>query len=405
MLAAPVSITQTLRERLCLLRGYTPMLLGWLLFMAGIAIAALMNEGTGLYTVAKYLALLFVLVCLVVISPLSPALLEKSLSVALVVSLIPLILLALFRQLDAMVILGDGRMGWLASWPGVIWKIGAFVWPFAIWRCLRAPSFRNVLLAFCAVLTMALDGSRTSMLWLVLVWLTLAIIAAVTRANPKPVRTHISLLFVTLFSFAAIQPVLLSWVSGHYDPLVVEFNEWRAKHNQESGNEVGTEESGNALIGNFMSNLGEAFATPKDSTADRLLKGDNSTRLEMLQIGWKQTVDKFPWGAGFGSTRVMDFGASSVIHMTYLQLLADDGVLAFVGYLLFLLFPAYCGLKFVTEKRELFVERFELLLCPLSALALFLFMGCFHPLSNELTEWGIVLTAIAILVTHVPRRN
>ncbi|CAI0778368.1 Uncharacterised protein [Serratia entomophila] len=390
--ASPLSMMQTVRERLRCLGNYKLMLFGWLLFMAGIAIAAFMNHGTGLYTVAKYLAFMFVLLCLLLISPLSPSLLERALSVTLVVSLVPLIILALFRQLDAMVILGDGRMGWLASWPGVIWKIGAFVWPFAVWRCLKKPSALNILLAFGAVLTMALDGSRTSMLWLVLVWISLAVIAIFAKTYTKPIRTHLSLLLVTFISFSLIQPVLLGWVSGHYDQLITQLMEKKAEKNEAGGDDL------NRV---FQKTLD----APKEATADRLVKGDNSIRLQMLHTGWQQTVDKFPWGGGFGSTRVDDFGASSVIHMTYLQLLADEGVLSFVGYLLFILCPLYYGLKFVTEKRELFTERFELMLSPLSVLALFLFMGCFHPLSNELTEWAIVLTAISIVMSHVPRRN
>lgn len=325
--------------------------------------------------------------------PLSSALLEKALSITLVISLVPLILLALFRQLDTLVILGDGRMGWLASWPGVIWKIGAFVWPFAVWRCLKKANFINVLLAFGAVLVMALDGSRTSMLWLALVWGALAMIAFFARVQTQPVRGHFSLIVVTLLSFSLIQPVLLGWVSGDYDKLLVQLMEKQTSDHPDTANL------------SISHTLEETLAAPKETTADRLVKGDNSIRLQMLHTGWQQTVDKFPWGGGFGSTRVDDFGTDSVIHMTYLQLLADEGVLSFIGYLLFILTPLYYGLKFVFEKRELFVERFESMLSPLSVLALFLFMGCFHPLSNELTEWAIVLTAISIVICHVPRRD
>ncbi|BEL79546.1 MULTISPECIES: hypothetical protein [Serratia] len=398
--ASPLSVMQTVRARLSHLRNYKLIVLGWLLFAAGITIAAVMNHGAGLYTLAKYGAFIFVFLCLLLISPLSSALLEKALGVTLIVSLVPLIFLALFRQLDAMVVLGDGRMGWLASWPGVIWKIGAFVWPFAVWRCLKKPSAINVLLAFGAVLTIALDGSRTSMLWLALVWISLAIVAIAGRVPTKPLRAHISLLLVTLLSFSFIQPVLLGWVYGHYDQLIVQLME---KKTEQNSNQFGADASGGISFGHALE--ATLATTPKETTSERLVKGDNSIRLQMLHTGWQQTVDKFPWGGGFGSARVDDFGTSSVIHMTYLQLLADEGILSFIGYLLFLLTPLYCGLKFVFEKRELFVERFEQMLCPLSVLALFLFMGCFHPLSNELTEWAIVLTAVAIVVSHVPRRD
>jgi hypothetical protein len=388
LVASPLSTGQTLLGRLSRLGDYKPMLFGWLLFMAGIAAASIANHGVGFYTLAKYLAFMFALVMLVVISPLTPKLLEKSLSVALLISLIPLLLLALFRQTDAMVILGDGRMGWLASWPGVIWKAGAFVWPFAVWRCLKQPSACNLLLAFSAVLVMALDGSRTSMLWLVLVWGGLTAIAFVSKIYVKPVRSHLSLLLLTILSFSIIQPTLLSWVSGNYDQLISQM--------------VNQNEDNNNVL---QSDTHQYITGVTESTADRLVSGDTTTRLEMLHVGWQHAAEKFPWGGGFGSTRVMDFGASSVIHMTYLQLLADEGVLAFVGYLLFLIYPLYRGVRFVTAEHELFTERFDLMLCPLSTLTLFLFMGLFHPLSNELTEWGIILAALSIVITHVSRRQ
>lgn len=392
--ASPLSMMQTVRVGMSQLLNYKLMVLGWLLFVAGIAIAAIMNHCVGLYTLVKFGAFIFVFLCLLLISPLSSSLLEKALSVTLIVSLVPMIILALFRQLDAMIVLGDGRIGWLASWPGVIWKIGAFVWPLAVWRCLKKPGAINVLLAFGAVLITALDGSRTSMLWLSLVWIVLTIIAR--RIPTKPLRAHISLLLVTLLSFSFIQPMLLGWVYGHYDKQMEEINE-------QSSSQTGANASDGISFDHVLEEI--QVRTLMGTTSKRLVKGDNEIRLQMLHTGWQQTLDKFPWGGGVGSARVDDFGTNSVIHMTYLQLLADEGVLSFIGYLLFILIPLYCGLKFVFEKSELFVERFEQMLCPLSVLALFLFMGFFHPLSNELTEWAIVLTAIAIVVSHVPRSN
>ena len=302
--------------------------------------------------------------------------LQKMLNLTLIVSIIPLIILIFFRQLDAIVILGDGRMGWIASWPGGIWKIGAIVWPFALWHCLKKITPFNVLLAFCSILTIAIDGSRTAIIWFAFIWISLTAITIFTKTHTKPLLTHFSLLIITFIMFLLIQPLLLEWVSDQTDQLVAEF-----------------------VVEN------QAINTPKEKTVDRLFKGDINIRLQMLNVGWQQTLDNFPWGSGFGSTRIDDYGASSVIHMTYLQLLADTGVISLIGYLLFLLIPVYYGFRFVTEKPGSFAERFELILSPLSILILFLFIGLFHPLSNELTEWAIVLTAISILMNHVPHHK
>ncbi|MEQ4664233.1 hypothetical protein ABN067_21995 [Providencia rettgeri] len=362
-------------EKLHYLKVYKIMLLGWLLFIIGIGVAAFLNQGTGLYTIVKYLTFIFILMCLL-LTPLSPTILQKTLNLTLMVSLIPLIILILSRQSDAIVILGDGRMGWVASWPGVIWKIGAIVWPFALWQCLKKAAPFNVLLAFCSILIIAIDGSRTAIIWFAFIWVFLTGISIFTKTHTKPLLTHFSLLIITFITFSLIQPLLLGWVLGQYDPSI-----------------------------NGLLNETQTINIPEEKTVDRLFKGDTSTRLQMLNIGWQQTLNSFPWGNGFGNTRTDDFGVSSVIHMTYLQLLADTGIISLVGYLLFLLAPLYYGFKFLTEKPELFVERFELILSPLSILILFLFMGLFHPISNELTEWTIVLTAISVLINHVPRYN
>ncbi len=384
-------------------RDYKPLLAGWLLFIAGIVIAAYVNDGVGLYTVVKYLVFLLVLVGLVLITPLSAAFLEKSLCVALFISLAPLIFLILFGQLDTIVILGDGRMGWIASLPGVIWKVGACVWPFAVWHCLKRFSFGNGMLALSAVVIMALDGSRTAMLWLVLVWFVLTVIAIATHVNRKPLRVSAGLLLAILLSFCVIQPMLLNRAVDHNVQATSEFKAWVIEQGHRHENRQGREDV--SAISPGEDGQGEIRTTAKRFTSTRLINGENGVRLEMLRVGWQQAVNKFPWGGGFGSTRVMDLGVRNNIHMTYLQLLADEGVLAFVGYLIFILFPVYRGLGYIAAKREGFVERFEQLLCPLSVIVLMLFIGCFHPLSNELTEWGVVLTAIALVITHVPHRH
>lgn len=366
---------QVVIDKFHYLKSYKTALFGWLLFIFGIGIAAFLNQGTGLYTIIKYLTFIFILIFLL-LTPLSPAILQKTLNFTLMVSLIPLIILILFRQSDAIVILGDGRMGWIASWPGVIWKIGAIVWPFSLWQCLKKPAPFNILLAFCSILIIAIDGSRTAIIWFAFIWISFTLIAFFTKTHTKPLLTHFSLMIITLITFLLIQPLLLGWVLGQHNPLV-----------------------------NDLFNENKIIQIPEEKTVDRLLKGDTSIRLQMLNVGWQQTLANFPWGNGFGSTLADDLGVRSVIHMTYLQLLADTGIISLVGYLLFLLTPLYYGLKFVIENQGLFVERFELILSPLSILILFLFIGLFHPISNELTEWTIVLTAISVLMNYVPRHN
>ncbi|SMB83689.1 hypothetical protein SAMN05660772_00677 [Pasteurella testudinis DSM 23072] len=368
----------------------------WLLFMLGIAIAALENDGEGAYALIKYSFFIPILLILLIIPYVSSGLLDKALYIALFLSLLPLISFILFRYLDAMVILGDGRMGWLASWPGVIWKIGAFIWPVAAWRYMQKVSVSNVLLVFSSALIIALDGSRTAIVWMILVWLTLSIIVTYTntqKTKNNQILVHCCLLLVVSISFAAIQPTLLGWVRGQYDDAITQLVT------------PSTNIQSKLAIENEKMNNIDNKSTPENTTAARLVQGDTTTRLEMLSIGWQQAVDNFPFGGGFGSTKANEYGEKVVIHMTYLQILADEGVVSLLGYLLFFIYPLYHGIRFVTEKKALFLERFEIMLTPLSVLILFLFMGLFHPLSNELSEWGIVLVAISIILNYVPRHK
>lgn len=107
---------------------------------------------------------------------------------------------------------------------------------FCCLALLKKANFINVLLAFGAVLVMALDGSRTSMLWLALVWGATAMIAFFARVQTQPVRGHFSLIVVTLLSFSLIQPVLLGWVSGDYDKLLVQLMEKQTSDHPDTAN-------------------------------------------------------------------------------------------------------------------------------------------------------------------------
>ena len=58
-------------DKLHYLKIYKLMLLGWLFFILGIGVAGFLNQGTGLYTIVKYLAFIFIFICLLLL-PLSP---------------------------------------------------------------------------------------------------------------------------------------------------------------------------------------------------------------------------------------------------------------------------------------------------------------------------------------------
>lgn len=386
------------------LRQHIPLLAGWALFIGGIALAAAMNGGTGFYTLAKYFALLAVFLVLLLIR-VSPGNLEYAVKLALVVAMSSFLLFAVFRVNDALVILGDGRMGWLAVWPGVLWKAGAYAWPIVLWRCLKSPDWKAIVIASLALAAMAVDGSRTSLIWLSLTWVLVLGCGIRFKLPARSFRTHAALLVIAAFTFTMVQPVLLGWAQGHYDALITQKIE-QVRAFSFSADTAPTTNPGTG-------NLDTPTELPQLGTnvsSERLVHGNTTTRKAMLQEGWKQAVDKFPWGGGFGTTMVDDNGSRTVIHMTYLQILGDEGILALAGYLLIVLYPLYRALRYMNERRDLQIARFELMLPSVSILALYMLTGLLHPLSNELTEWALILAATATIIIygksdHVARRH
>lgn len=391
------SLLHRLKTLPVLLKPYAPMLLGWLLFIAGIAIAAAMNGGTGLYTVAKYLALLMVLFMLLVIG-ISSEKLEYALTLALAVAVICLLLFALFRMDNALIVLGDGRVGWWGIWPGVLWKAGAYVWPFALWRCLKNTNLKTLSIVALSMIAMAVDGSRTSLIWLALTWGVLVGFGIWLKLPGRGLRVHAALVVMALFLFTLFQPVLLNWVDGRYDALIAyKIEQVRSfSFKTSTGSTVKDSEPRKPTMAPPIS---------KNTSSERIINGNTATRKTMLETGWHQSMAKFPWGGGFGSTTVDDNGSRTVIHMTYLQILGDEGIIALAGYLLMLFFPLYRAIRYLTENRKLLAERFEVMLAPISILSLYALTGFLHPLSNEITEWALVLGAIATIIIYCKPYN
>lgn len=336
-----------------------PTLIGWLIFTSGFLISGVLNHDPELYKIIKYFLLFLVFSVLIIIDN-TPDLLNKCLNFSLYIVMIPLLCLIILRKNDLLVILGDGRIGWLFAFPGTLWKVGACVWPHTVWKYLNQLQYKNLLSCELALFCMVLDGSRTAIVWIFLTTVIVGVFYFIQKSykniSYKPICY---LLSIILFTYFIIQPMILSWVLG--------------------------------------------CNSSNTATCYRLVNGETNIRLKMLETAWKQVIEKFPWGGGFNSTRVLEEGEYSTIHMTYLQLLCDGGVVTLIGYLLFILYPFFILLKFFTEKIEYFFKRFEVMLSSVSVIGLTLLIGLFHPVSNELNEWGVVFLAISVSMTYIAR--
>jgi len=371
----PSAMAQTLRE---LRPQYAPLLLAWTLFVTGFVVAGLLHAGSAMLPLLKYGAILVVLLALLALDVRAKHV-QRALILALILGVLPVLVLALLRVTPLLVILGDGRMGWAAIWPGVLWKVGAFIWPLAVWQCMHNRGPSSYLLALGSALAMALDGSRTSMLWLALAWLSVLFLARWVKLPNSTLKAQVPLLCMVVVTYSLLQPLILGWTLGADGGRVV-----------------------------FPGQAEWSVLIPSlevESTSRRLITGDNHTRLDMLRAGLSNVASSFPIGCGFGCSVAEEGQLAVVVHMTYLQVLADGGLLALAGYVLILAYPLYRAVIFLMERSHLVPSRVDVLFVPVSVLVLYLFGGLFHPLSNELTEWGIVVAAIASIINHVARRH
>ena len=126
--------------------------------------------------------------------------------------------------------------------------------------------------------------------------------------------------------------------------------------------------------------------------------GTDSIRTAMLIEGIRGVQEHFLLGSGFGTTvaQTERMPTPMVVHMTYLQVLADTGLVGFLGYLGIFVVPLWCFFS-ALRKSDARWELFDQNVLPLGVIGIYLFSGLFHPVSNEISEWAIVLPALAML--------
>lgn len=266
----------------------------------------------------------------------------RGIKISLLVTLI-IFLYSKYLFLDWLLVLGDGRQGFFISYPGVMWKIGAF--GFIYFLCMMVyekKKWDSIFLIFSAALV-AIDGSRTG--FLILMVSMVLVFGDIYRKNI--LKYSVWLIFVLPLVF--------------YVLMILELNSI------------------------------EILAL------DRLLAGD-SQRLKMLLTAFSLSQECFPVGCGFGaavaeSDEVVE--GFMVIHNGYFDALIDGGFLAFVGFTLITIGIASKRMVQVFDGLSMFsfvgVISFSLIMM-------------FHPMSTEMSEWGwLTLVTGALYVRRVKR--
>ena len=349
---------------------YSIIFLPWFLLAISVLIAGILNNQIGLSTIPKFLILGLLMVVLVRFRPSTNVLIIALVSLA-GFALAGLLYVAILGY-ESWLILPPHRFGWNWAPPGVFWKAGIYLLPLACWwvlnrKCTRLSRWAILVLS---CLIVGLDGSRTGSLLALIIWLASSGLFAWRILSLKAaVKRSVPLGLVMMITLGGINPSNINPLGFVNEYMVEVFGaiwDFSASGDSESGG------------------------------AGRELGGD-SIRLAMIKDSWEGVVNNFPIGGGFGSTTTQTSSMTEpmVVHMTYFQLLADLGLLGLLSYLAIFILPLAMLWKRLSRTEDVWGEIDRSIL-PLGVLCVYLFSGLFHPISNEISEWLVVLVAMAL---------
>jgi len=278
--------------------------------------------------------------------------------------------LAVSATLGFMPLLGvstPGRFGTILNWPGSLWRVGMLTIACSGLRFFAGVSgFRDLLLFVASALLIILDGSRTA--YLIILAGTFALAGAIFRTPSFRIRRKGS---STVLRRTLVAAML---VAGFIVAKSI----------------VSSDRSGSFERG---SNMLQTFIQGGDS-----LKDLDDTRSEMPAAAWSAILDHPVLGTGMGTTRSSSEAGPMVVHIAYLQLWADVGMLAFLSFSALVIgsIPAlwirYKPIAMVDAKQAaLFYNGIFLLGCwALAAL--------FHPVATQLDPWIMFVLAYSCVV-------
>jgi len=299
---------------------------------------------------------------------------------------------------------GDGRLAWTWAWAGVFWKIGAYVFPFLAYQVLQKPSWFKMPALMLAATIIALDGSRTGLLVISAIIVTAVIYIKFFRLNASWMSLIICIASI-IMAYAFIHPMIslsitlggISLITGFLAIclfLVSVYFQFRNK------NHISAKFMGAGiliLISIFCVKkydqsvfLQEIFLGKENILAYQRIAGGDSTRIDMFLHGIQSSIANFPLGGGLGSTTLESYGYPLHIHMTYLQLFSDLGLIGILSYMAIFLLSI---LWFFRLKDKARISALPVL----ATILIYFIQGCFAPFSNEITEWFPVILSFSVL--------
>ena len=346
---------------------------GPLVIFASMILCAVVASGWGqpLYACleAAKLALILVLFTLLLINhPQLPHTGFFALEIATWLNLLCLASIAVYPGLLASM-MAPGRWGTILNAPGSLWRPGAATLVCAAYRIIGAPRLplRGLLSCGASIVLIYADGSRTAMI-LLAATLPVLLVFAFRELRQRAQMVRIACVVLAACAGAA----------GVFD----------ARQRILSGRS-----SSDAVI--RVQPIWDELANRQSDG----LAGLDLSRSEMLDTVLGKLRENPIWGSGIGGARVQTPGGGIVVHMTYLQVWSDLGVLGLLGHLGFTFFWVPGLPRFLRRIRTLArVEDRALYTNAMFVLAIFCASAFFHPLSTELPEWLPFSMAAALFI-------
>lgn len=300
---------------------------------------------------------------------------------------------------------GDGREGYVFANVGILWKSGTFFLPLLLAGAVSLkPSAWFSGAAVGAALYLALiDGSRTALLLIVLIFIGFFVCVAVRRELGNVLRRSGWMWFAALV------------VAGLFGLNTVT-NNWHSVRPLLLGASATDQVVGYAKEG--FSIEAEAFRLPVSKVVNfvnvsegnplappaiaRMQEGDE-IRIRLLENALAKVGPCFLLGCGFGAATSGTGGLSPSmpVHNAYLASLVDFGVLGLLGALGFLVAAGLPLLK-MFHKVQSTPSLYFSLLASVGALAYAVSLAL-HTFTSEMSEWGYVIFLLAL--AWVPFRS
>ena len=261
--------------------------------------------------------------------------------------------------------MAPNRWGTVLNWPGSLSRVAGSVWVYAAYLLVKRRSPSSMVLLAASTFLVYMDGSRTALL-LLLVGALFVVLVLTTEAGQLQRAVLVGAIGLGVFVVGVTYSGLLS-------------------------GDASIEEGGAVARLNGLVNSVAASGVEGLGTVDVI-------RYQMLE-DVVDAIQAHPvFGTGIETTVTETIVGPMGIHMTYLQIWADMGLLGFGAYVWLVwgwVFWVPGVLHHVralpdAAQRAVYYNALYLLLMYASA-------GVFHPLSTEWSEWIIFIVPYALI--------